>query len=52
MAAEPTTALVETAPVSAPNRAAALYATAHDYRALTKPEVNILILITTFVAFR
>jgi heme o synthase len=51
VATEPTTALIERAPVSRPNRAAAVYATALDYWALTKPEVNFLILITTFVAF-
>jgi protoheme IX farnesyltransferase len=32
-------------------RTAALYATVSDYWALTKPEVNILILITTFAGF-
>jgi heme o synthase len=52
VATEPTTALMERAPVSTPNRAAAVYATALDYWALTKPEVNFLILVTTFVAFR
>jgi heme o synthase len=52
VASEPTTAVMERAPVSTPNRAAAVYATALDYWALTKPEVNFLILITTFVSFR
>ncbi|MFY9689853.1 MAG: heme o synthase [Candidatus Acidiferrales bacterium] len=51
MATEPTTALIARTPVAAPNRAAAVYTTALDYWALTKPEVNFLILITTFVAF-
>jgi heme o synthase len=51
VASEPTTALIERTPVAAPNRAAAVYATTLDYWALTKPEVNFLILITTFVAF-
>jgi protoheme IX farnesyltransferase len=51
VATEPTTALIARAPVSASTRAAALCATALDYWALTKPEVNFLILITTFVAF-
>jgi protoheme IX farnesyltransferase len=51
VATEPAIALMERAPVSTPNRAAAVYATALDYWALTKPEVNFLILITTFVAF-
>lgn len=49
MATEPTTALIVRESVAAPNRA--LYATVLDYWALTKPEVNFLILITTFVAF-
>ena len=51
MATEPTTALLERAPVSAPTRATAVYATALDYWALTKPEVNFLVLITTTAAF-
>jgi protoheme IX farnesyltransferase len=51
VASEPTTALMERAPVPAPNRAAAMCATTLDYWAITKPEVNFLILITTFVAF-
>jgi heme o synthase len=51
VATDPTTAFMQRAPVAAPNRAAAVYATALDYWALTKPEVNFLILITTFVAF-
>ena len=51
MATEPTTALIARAPVSAPTRAASAYATALDYWALTKPEVSVLILITTTAAF-
>jgi protoheme IX farnesyltransferase len=51
VATKPAIALIERAPVSAPNGAAAVYATALDYWALTKPEVNFLILITTFVGF-
>jgi heme o synthase len=51
VATEPTTALMARAPLAAPNGAAAVYATVLDYWALTKPEVNFLILITTFVAF-
>ena len=51
VATEPTTALIATVPVSARNRAAAMYATVLDYWALTKPEVNFLVLITAFVAF-
>jgi protoheme IX farnesyltransferase len=51
VAIEPTPALMERTLVSAPSRAVAAYATALDYWALTKPEVNFLILITTFVAF-
>lgn len=52
MATEPTIAVTARARVAAPNRAAAVYANVLDYWALTKPEVNFLILITTFVAFR
>lgn len=51
VATEPTIAVVARARVAASNRAAAVYATVLDYWALTKPEVNFLILITTFVAF-
>jgi heme o synthase len=50
-ATEPTIKVVARARVTAPNRAAAAYATVLDYWALTKPEVNFLILITTFVGF-
>ena len=48
MATEPTTARLNGARET---RAAALYATVSDYWALTKPEVNFLILITTFAGF-
>jgi heme o synthase len=51
MAIEPAIALMERAAVSTPKRAAAVQAAALDYWALTKPEVNFLILVTTFVAF-
>lgn len=51
MATEPTIAVMARARVASPNGAAAVYATVLDYWALTKPEVNFLILITTFVAF-
>lgn len=51
MATEPRTVLIESAPISTLNRADTVYATALDYWALTKPEVNFLILTTTFVAF-
>jgi heme o synthase len=51
VATEPTTAVMARGPVTAPNRPAAVYGVVLDYWALTKPEVNFLILITTFVAF-
>ena len=51
MASEPTNALIAGAPAAAPSRAAGVYGTVLDYWALTKPEVNVLIVITTFVAF-
>jgi len=51
VATEPTIKVVARARVTAPKRAAAAYATVLDYWALTKPEVNFLILITTFVGF-
>jgi len=52
MAAEPTTAVLGTGPLPLRNRTAAIYAAAADYWALTKPEVNFLVLITTFAGFR
>jgi heme o synthase len=51
MAAEPTIAMLNLAPVARRNRAAHLYQAVADYWALTKPEVNFLILITTFAGF-
>ena len=51
MATEPTIALLNGARAAQETRAAALYATVSDYWALTKPEVNFLILITTFAGF-
>src|ERR1700693_1103384 len=51
MAAEPTIAMLNLAPVARRNRAARLYPAVAEYWALTKPEVNFLILITTFAGF-
>jgi len=51
VATEPTIALLNGARGAQETRAAALYATVSDYWALTKPEVNFLILITTFAGF-
>lgn len=51
MATEPTIAFLNGARGAQETRAAALYATVSDYWALTKPEVNFLILITTFAGF-
>jgi protoheme IX farnesyltransferase len=51
MATEPTIALLNVAPVGQRSRAARLLAALPDYWALTKPEVNFLILITTFAGF-
>src|SRR5580704_16334510 len=51
MAAEPAIALLNTVPTLRGNRAERLYAAMFDYWALTKPEVNFLILITTFAGF-
>ena len=51
MAVEPTIALLNGSRGAQEARAAALYATVSDYWALTKPEVNFLILITTFAGF-
>jgi heme o synthase len=51
VAAEPTIARLKGARAAQETRAAALYATVSDYWALTKPEVNFLILITTFAGF-
>jgi protoheme IX farnesyltransferase len=51
VAVEPTIALLNGSRGAQEARAAALYATVSDYWALTKPEVNFLILITTFAGF-
>jgi len=51
VASEPTIALLNGARGAQETRAAALYATVSDYWALTKPEVNFLVLITTFAGF-
>jgi len=51
VAAEPTIALLNGAREAQETRAAALRATVSDYWALTKPDVNFLILITTFAGF-
>jgi protoheme IX farnesyltransferase len=51
MATEPTIALLNAAPVAQQGRMGRLFAGMSDYWALTKPEVNFLILITTFAGF-
>jgi protoheme IX farnesyltransferase len=51
VAAEPTIAILNGARGEQEPRAAALFAKVSDYWALTKPEVNFLILITTFAGF-
>jgi heme o synthase len=51
MAVDPTIAVLHVAPGARPNRAVPWYAAMADYWALTKPEVNFLILITTFAGF-
>ena len=51
MATEPTIALLNIAPVAQRSRVGRLLAAMADYWALTKPEVNFLILITTFAGF-
>lgn len=51
MASEPTVGLLNGARGAQETRAAALCAAVSDYWALTKPEVNFLILITTFAGF-
>ena len=52
MATEPTIAVLRSAPIVPRNKVAGLYAAAGDYWALTKPEVNFLVLAATFVGFR
>jgi len=51
MATEPTIAILNGASKAQENRAATFFSTVSDYWALTKPEVNFLILITTFAGF-
>jgi heme o synthase len=51
MATEPTIAVLNGACEAQERRAATFFSTASDYWALTKPEVNFLILITTFAGF-
>jgi heme o synthase len=51
MATKPTIAVLGSATVAVGNRPAAVYQTVRDYWALTKPEVNFLIVITTCVSF-
>jgi heme o synthase len=51
MAIDPTIAILNGACELQENRAATSFSTASDYWALTKPEVNFLILITTFAGF-
>jgi hypothetical protein len=51
MAAKPTIATLNLALVAWRNRAARLYPAVANYWALTKPEVNFLILLTTFAGF-
>jgi len=51
MATEPTIAVLNAAPITRQNRAVRLHGATSDYWALTKPEVNFLILITTFAGF-
>ena len=51
MAPEPTIAVLNVALAARPRAEVRPYATVSDYWALTKPEVNFLILITTFAGF-
>jgi hypothetical protein len=51
MAAEPAIAVLSMTPDRWRNRAILLYAAMADYSALTKPEVNFLIAVTTFAGF-
>jgi heme o synthase len=51
MAIEPTIAVLSGACEARESRAVGFFATVSDYWALTKPEVNFLILITTFAGF-
>ena len=51
MATEPTIAVLNVEPTARRNGAVLVYPTLSDYWALTKPEVNFLILVTTFAGF-
>jgi protoheme IX farnesyltransferase len=51
MASEPPSAVLNATPTVRANRAERFYGLISDYWALTKPEVNFLILITTFAGF-
>src|ERR1700729_2069522 len=51
MATESKIALLNVAPIAQRTPASRLFATIFEYWALTKPEVNFLILITTFAGF-
>ena len=51
MATEPTIALLNVPPIAERTRAIRFFAAIPDYWALTKPEVNFLILVTTFAGF-
>src|SRR6202142_1535621 len=51
MASEPQIVVLGTTELARPASAARLCGTISDYWALTKPEVNFLILVTTFAAF-
>src|SRR5262245_4192346 len=51
MAVDPTIAVLSAAPGASRDRVGRLHAAIADYWALTKPEVNFLILITTFAGF-
>src|ERR1700734_2333899 len=51
MATEPTIAVLNGACEAQESRTATFFSTVSDYWALTKPEVNFLILITTFAGF-
>jgi protoheme IX farnesyltransferase len=51
VATEPTIAVITAARSRLTSRPASWYTTAADYGALAKPEVNFLILVTTFVSF-
>ena len=51
MSTEPTIAVLNGPCEAQESRAATFFSTVSDYWALTKPEVNFLILITTFAGF-